>query len=76
MQWNKNRAREKRGPFYKLSTVQELMISSAQDPLNLANSLFSAQYQAKLVNFQFGAVYQQRSKAENNILPIWTVRGL
>ena len=36
---NKNKARKKRGPFLKLSTVRVLIFSSAQDPSNsLAHS--------------------------------------
>ena len=72
----KIRAREKRGPFFKISTVRVLIFSSAQDPSYIVNSLLSAQYQATLVNFRFGAVYKQRSEAENNFLPTGTMRGL
>ena len=72
---NKNRACEKRGPFFKISTVRVLIFSSAQDPSNIVNSLFSAQYQGNIVNVRFGAVYKQRPEAENNFSPTGTGRG-
>ena len=73
---NKNRAREKRGPFFQISTVWVLIFSSTQDLSNKVNSLFSAKYQATIVDFRFRAVYKQRSESENNFLPTGTVGGL
>ncbi len=73
---NKNKACKTRGPLLKFSTVRVLVFSSAQDHSLRRDSLFRAQYQAKIVNFRIGAVYKQRSKAENNFLPTGTVQGL
>ena len=56
--------------------MRVLIFASAKDPSNIVNSLSSAQYQAKIVDFRFGAVYKQRSEAENNFLPTGSVRGL
>ena len=50
----KNRAREKRGQFLKLSTERVLIFSSAQYPSYRANSLFSAEYPAKMLNIRLG----------------------
>ncbi len=47
---------EKPGLFLKLSTVEVLIFTSSQDPSKRVNSLFSAEYQAKIVNIQFGAL--------------------
>ena len=63
---NKNKARKTRGTFFKFSTVREIICSSTQDPSKRQDSLFSAQYQAKIVNFRFEAVYKEMSEAENN----------